>query len=248
MAGNIIPAIATTNAMIAGLCVLQGLKVLRGEYEKARSIFLARSANRMTSASALGAPNSGCPVCGVCQCRIEVDFERATLNDLVEGVLRMKLGYGPEFSVSTEVGVIYDPDEEDNLSKKLADLGIKQDSFLSVVDEEDENPRVNLNILVLEHSIAADQPPINLEEQSPIARKANTKPTAEHGASNGVNGAGSKRKRDASDMEADIEAELARKRGKVMEEAPKKPTKPASDDVTVIDDTGNGSIVIDDDD
>ena len=32
MAGNIIPAIATTNAIVAGLCVLQSFKVLRKDY------------------------------------------------------------------------------------------------------------------------------------------------------------------------------------------------------------------------
>lgn len=32
MAGNIIPAIATTNAIVAGLCVLQSFKVLRGDF------------------------------------------------------------------------------------------------------------------------------------------------------------------------------------------------------------------------
>jgi hypothetical protein len=40
MAGNIIPAIATTNAMTAGLCVLQALKVLKGDYDHAKMVRL----------------------------------------------------------------------------------------------------------------------------------------------------------------------------------------------------------------
>lgn len=36
MAGNIIPAIATTNAIVAGLCVLQSFKVLKGEYTQSK--------------------------------------------------------------------------------------------------------------------------------------------------------------------------------------------------------------------
>ena len=34
MAGNIIPAIATTNAVIAGLIVLEGLKILSGKIDQ----------------------------------------------------------------------------------------------------------------------------------------------------------------------------------------------------------------------
>lgn len=69
-------------------------------------------------------PNPKCPVCSVFQTSAYVDLSRATLNDLVEDFLRLQLGYGDkEIAVSSEAGILYDPDETENLSKKLSDLG-----------------------------------------------------------------------------------------------------------------------------
>lgn len=126
MAGNIIPAIATTNAIVAGLCVLESFKILNGAYDKAKEVFLTPSSTaRLLASDKSREPNPDCPVCGVFQTRAYVDLSRATLNDLVGDFLKLQLGYGDkEISVSNEVGILYDPDETDNLDKKLSDLGM----------------------------------------------------------------------------------------------------------------------------
>ncbi len=125
MAGNIIPAIATTNAIVAGLCVLESFKVLKGEYDKAKEVFLTPfGPSRLLASDKSREPNPDCPVCSVFQTRAYVDLSRATLNDLVEDFLKLQLGYGEkEISIANEVGILYDPDETDNLDKKLVDLG-----------------------------------------------------------------------------------------------------------------------------
>lgn len=42
----------------------------------------------------------------------------------MEDLVRLQLGYGDkEIAVSSEAGILYDPDETENLPKKLSDLG-----------------------------------------------------------------------------------------------------------------------------
>ncbi|KAL4863979.1 hypothetical protein BDV12DRAFT_20306 [Aspergillus spectabilis] len=202
MAGNIIPAIATTNAMTAGLCVLQALKVLKDDYDHAKMVFLERSGARAINSDSLNPPNPNCPVCSVAQAKVKIDLTRATLNDLIENVLRQQLEYGEEFSINTEQGTIYDPDLEDNLPKKLSDLGITTSSFLTIVDEEDEQPRVNLQLVVVSLEEAnPDEQPIILSTVPEIPRKLKAPtPVPEPDHVNGTANLG-KRKRDANGAE-----------------------------------------------
>ena len=116
-------------------------------------VFLEHGGARVINTDMLKPPNPDCSVCGVFQSDLIIDKARATLNDLVEDVLKVQLGYGEEFSVTNEVGTLYDPELDDNLSKKLSDLGIKADSFLTVIDDEEDNPRVNVSFSICEKSV-----------------------------------------------------------------------------------------------
>ena len=71
------------------------------------------------NSESLRPPNPDCAVCGIATSRLEVDPTRATLNELVEDVLRLQLGYGEELTINNEVGTVYDPDLDDNLGKKF---------------------------------------------------------------------------------------------------------------------------------
>lgn len=246
MAGNIIPAIATTNAMTASLCVLQAFKVMRGDIDKAKMVFLERSGARVINSDTLKPPNPNCNVCGVMSSTLIVDPERATLNDLVEDVLKSQLGYGDEFSINNEVGTLYDPDLDDNLSKKFSDLGVKADSFLTVIDDDEENPRVNLSLAILEESLPEDTGAVQLPKKLQIAHKPKDAPApVTNGDTNGhvtTPPVGTKRKRSLEDPRSGLQQDT--KRGKMQ--IPSKAIGFQDDDLVIADDSNDGAIVIDD--
>lgn len=144
MAGNIIPAIATTNANTAALCVLQGFKVMQNNLQKAKMVFLTKSTDRMIMAVALSPPKPDCAICGTAQGTLVANTNKMTIEELIEQLLKTKLSYTDEISITTDEGIIYDPDMEENLSKTLSELGAKHNTFITVRDEEDENTKVNL--------------------------------------------------------------------------------------------------------
>lgn len=173
MAGNIIPAIATSNALTASLSVMLSYKVLRSQAGRAdgiakptannslptttlankddaplggsKMVFLnSKSTERMITSEGLGEPNPRCPVCSPVYARVRVPVESvSTLQDLVDEV-KAQLKY-EDFQITTSIGLVHDPDLEDNLTRPLTELGVNMGSndFITVTDDSDE-PRVDL--------------------------------------------------------------------------------------------------------
>ncbi|KAI3208989.1 hypothetical protein CBS147311_1710 [Penicillium roqueforti] len=244
MAGNIIPAIATTNAMTAGLCVLQSLKVFQNNLMQAKMVFLERSGARAINSDSLNPPNPDCPVCSPVVARVEIDPEVATLEHLIQGVLQTELGYGEEISVGLGSESIYDPDFTDNLEKKLFDLGINNESFITVYDEN-EPERINLELVVIARNepSSKDSKPATLQKmvEIPLKPKQPVQPSSDLPTTAGDAIETGKRKREGSSDEVELSSHDVKRLASVSA-----PDSKGIEAIVLEDDDEGGAIMIDD--
>jgi ubiquitin-like 1-activating enzyme E1 B len=145
MAGNIIPAIATTNAVIAGLIVMQAIQLLAHPDQTPKKAFLGQYAPRPLGAYPHLPPSKSCAVCRDAYITFKVDPTKCTLGEFVKEVAGQWLKSGLEdeaeefeFSVLEGGRILADPDDEDNHPRTLADLGVDQGKILTVMDEEEK--------------------------------------------------------------------------------------------------------------
>nr|AGC75067.1 SUMO-activating enzyme subunit 2 [Eriocheir sinensis] len=159
MAGNIIPAIATTNAVIAGLIVLEGLKVLTGKLEAARTTYLNRRPNprrRLLVPCALDPPRPQCLVCAPKpRLSLRLPVARTTVGALKDKILRGALAMAaPDVEVVDGKGTILISSEEgetqENNDKFLKDFNIMDGTQLNC-DDFLQNYNIMVDIIDCDH-------------------------------------------------------------------------------------------------
>lgn len=151
IAGNIIPAVATTNAVVSGLAVMQALHVLAQRWDALRVVSLARRATRAFTTFAPAPPNPGCAVCHDVYINVRADPARATLQQVFDAATGARgengLGLdGDALSISAGTRILYDMDLPENLPKTLAQVGVGAGDMLALADED--GVRVTVHLII----------------------------------------------------------------------------------------------------
>ncbi|XP_017777990.1 PREDICTED: SUMO-activating enzyme subunit 2 [Nicrophorus vespilloides] len=143
IAGNIIPAIATTNAMVSGLVVLLTFRVLAEEYEKCLTVYVRQKSSEsntvMMTEKFLGAANPKCYVCSK-QPMVDVSINTKSMlvKDFESEILKKSLNMVAPDVVLDGKGVVVISSEEGetaaNDNKTLTEMGIVDGAILKVDD------------------------------------------------------------------------------------------------------------------
>ncbi|XP_061362188.1 SUMO-activating enzyme subunit 2 [Gastrolobium bilobum] len=150
IAGNIVHAVATTNAVIAGLIVIEAIKVLQNDTKNYRMTYCLEhpSRNMLLMPVEPFEPNKSCYVCSETPLLLEINTQRSKLKDFVEKVVKAKLGMNLPLIMNAsnllyEAGDVEEdmfPIYEANLEKVLAELPspVTGGTMLTVEDLQQE--------------------------------------------------------------------------------------------------------------
>ncbi|KAL9244990.1 hypothetical protein vseg_018701 [Gypsophila vaccaria] len=158
IAGNIIHAVATTNAIVAGLIVIEAIKILRQDFKNLRMTYCNEHPKRKMLLMPVEPfePNKACFVCSKTPLTLEVDTSRTKFREFIDKIVRAKLGMNLPIvmhglSLLYEVGDDLDEDMirnyEANLEKVLSQLpsSITGGTMITVEDLQQELS-CNINI------------------------------------------------------------------------------------------------------
>eukprot|EP01126_Amoeba_proteus_P023086 TRINITY_DN2323_c0_g3_i4.p1 TRINITY_DN2323_c0_g3~~TRINITY_DN2323_c0_g3_i4.p1 ORF type:complete len:387 (-),score=129.95 TRINITY_DN2323_c0_g3_i4:233-1393(-) len=160
-AGSIIPAIATTNAIIAGLVVMKAFRVLDGKIKSCTNTWLKRQPTRgmLFVGSTLDPPNSKCYVCGDHFVQLKIDTKKTKLKFFLDEIVGKEWDLSnPILSTVLESGtkLLYEKPEEDD-EEDIENDFIQREKFLSqiymthdsivYVSDQDVNVHITVSIV-----------------------------------------------------------------------------------------------------
>ncbi|CAH2350126.1 ubiquitin-activating enzyme E1-like [[Candida] railenensis] len=199
IAGNIIPAIATTNAIISGFSNLESLNFLaQNSRTDSSMVFISIRPNKYVTSATLEAPRKQCASCSVARGILKSEegtLDQVTLEQFIDKV-KSKYSYSSDISIILgKSKLIYDFDFDDNLSKSLSEIGFKTGELVLIQDEDDEVENLELYIEVGLKSNDIELPELELRQKILIEK--------ENGHENGVG-------KDAEEESGDvIESDMA---------------------------------------
>jgi ubiquitin-like 1-activating enzyme E1 B len=153
MAGNIIPAIATTNACVAGMLVLEALKVIRKEFDKTRWVYINRKPNprgKILMDEEPAPPRKNCYICSDRrEVLVAVNLDVMLLKTFQAKVLKQQLCMNaPDVTdvLTSRILISSEEGETDAIMENtLGKLGVRHGSQL---DCDDFLQQLNLKIVI----------------------------------------------------------------------------------------------------
>ncbi|TPX49564.1 hypothetical protein SeLEV6574_g01398 [Synchytrium endobioticum] len=143
MAGNIIPAVATINSVVAGMIVLRAFQVLTGigNLKRNTETGFSYSGNVYLKPTSALPPNPYCDVCSWAYFVLRCNPANLTVGTLLGNVIHRRLGLKGDIEIrnaDTRAG-LYDADFDDNLDASLKSFGLGNGKKLAITcDVEDE--------------------------------------------------------------------------------------------------------------
>lgn len=179
MAGNIIPAIATTNAITAGFVVLHAFKVLEKNFEQCQSVYMRLRANPRNQIfvpeKQLTVPNPKCYICAdKPEAVLKVDTDVVTVKELRDDILIKVMGMvKPDVQRDDGKGSIVissDPEETLEMEEKLLkDVKIVDGCILKV---DDYFQNYELTITIVHKTAGRDEPRFQVVAEKDVLKPA----------------------------------------------------------------------------